>query len=90
MQLVHTQYPKKDEVSAVSEQQQDYLLHVQHVQEHFSQYLLELQVELVVRITNAVTNIIYWIIIPILLITPYIMAKKLQNSDGSCKIKSKD
>ena len=28
--------------------------------------------------------------IPILLITPYIMAKKLQNSDGSCKIKSRD
>ena len=25
--------------------------------------------------------------IPILLITPYVMAKKLQNSDGSCKIK---
>ena len=26
--------------------------------------------------------------IPVLLITPYIMAKKLQNSDGSCKINS--
>jgi hypothetical protein len=28
--------------------------------------------------------------IPILIITPYIMAKKLQNSDGSCKINFKD
>ena len=28
--------------------------------------------------------------IPILIITPYIMAKKLQNTDGSCKINFKD
>ena len=27
--------------------------------------------------------------IPILIVTPYIMAKKLQNSDGSCKINFK-
>ena len=27
--------------------------------------------------------------IPILIITPYIMAKKLQNADGSCKINFK-
>jgi hypothetical protein len=28
--------------------------------------------------------------IPVLILTPYIMAKKLQNSDGSCKINFKD
>jgi hypothetical protein len=28
--------------------------------------------------------------IPILIITPYIMAKKLQNTDGSCKTSFND
>ncbi|MBT8251573.1 MAG: hypothetical protein KJO99_01900, partial [Nitrosopumilus sp.] len=27
--------------------------------------------------------------IPVLIITPYVMAKKLRNSDGSCKIDTK-
>ena len=33
-------------------------------------------------------TILIGISIPILLVTPYIMAKKLQNSDGSCKVDS--